>query len=95
MNQVTDVSRFTRHALQKLSDLHKSHGITWANVEQALRARAKPSRLYAHQYRLCGGGVCLVCDEYTGTVITAYIYRVLTPLRPDQIAAGVTINRKG
>ena len=86
---------FTKHAEAKLRDLYHSHGISTMHVDMALQAYPRPSRNHPGQSRFCGGGVCLVVDDVTGAVITAYLDRVLTPLRPDQIAAGVTINRKG
>jgi predicted house-cleaning NTP pyrophosphatase (Maf/HAM1 superfamily) len=47
------------------------------------------------QYRMTGSGVCLVGTPQGDTfnVITLYLDRVITPLRPDQIERGDTIRR--
>jgi len=85
----------TRHALQVCVD----KGFTLANVRATF---SRPSEIYpsgSHpgQWRNTGHGLCLVGvpSGDTFTVITLYQDRVITPLRPDQIASGVIINRKG
>lgn len=78
----------TNHARTKLHELNA----TESQVQQALAATPYPSRNHPGQWRYCAAGLCLVVDGET--VVTAYLDRVLTPLRPDQIAAGVTINRR-
>jgi hypothetical protein len=56
-----------------------------------------PSRNHPGQYRITGNGVCIVGRPEGGTfvIITMYADRIMTALRPDQLAAGVRINRKG
>jgi len=54
-----------------------------------------PSGSHPGQYRMTGSGVCLVGVPRGDTffVITLYLDRVITPLRPDQIEAGAVIMR--
>jgi len=59
-----------------------------------LHGRSQPVTMYPNQTRYIGQGIAVCVDEVTKTVITLYLDKVLTPLRPDQIAKGVTINRK-
>lgn len=84
---------FTRHATQQAVDKRIS-------VDAIKGAFTDTSEYYASgshpgQYRMTGHGVCLVGvpEGDTFRVITLYLDRVITPLRPDQIASGVTINR--
>jgi hypothetical protein len=60
-------------------------------------AEVYESRNHPGQWRVTGNGLCLVGkpEGNTFTLITAYLDRVITDLRPDQIAAGHKINRKG
>jgi len=81
-------TRITEHACRKLREI----GATTEQVDAALAATPYPSRNWPGQWRFCAAGVCLVSSS-EGVIITAYLDRVLTPLRPDQIAAGVQIKR--
>ena len=82
-------SRFTAHATQKLRDLDA----TSQEIDWALRATPYQSRNWPDQWRFCAGRLCLIVADGTGVIITAYLNRAVTPLRPDQIAAGVQIKR--
>lgn len=46
-----------------------------------------PSRNHPGQERRIRGGICVVVDPATDTVITVYAHRIVTPLRPDQRVA--------
>lgn len=52
-----------------------------------------PSVNHPGQWRYTGMGICVVVDDDERVVITVYLDRVLTPLRPDQIARGEQIRR--
>jgi hypothetical protein len=84
---------FTRHATQVAVDKRISvDAIRGAFTDTS---EYYPSGSHPGQYRMTGHGVCLV-GVPEGTVfrvITLYLDRVITPLRPDQIAAGAVIRR--
>jgi hypothetical protein len=85
---------FTRHATQQAIDKR----ISVEAIKSAFTDTHEyyPSRSYEGQYRMTGSGVCLVGEPQGDTfrVVTLYLDRVITPLRPDQIEAGAVINRR-
>lgn len=82
-------TRFTEHAARKLREL----GVTRGQVDDCLDATPRPSTNWPGQWRFCAGSLCLVSSA-DGVIITAYLNQVKTPLRKDQIAAGVVIKRR-
>lgn len=43
-----------------------------------------PSNRHKGQHKRTGRGLCLACDDVTGTVITVFVDQEHTPLRQDQ-----------
>ena len=84
---------FTRHATQQAIDKRISADAIRSCFTDT--SEYYPSGSHPGQYRMTGHGVCLVGvpEGDTFRVITLYLDRVITPLRPDQIARGERINR--
>jgi hypothetical protein len=83
----------TAHATQVMRD----KGFDPATVARTLKAPSEvyPSGMYPGQWRITGNGLCIVGKPEGDAfiIITMYLDRVITPLRPDQQAAGIVINR--
>ena len=83
----------TKHAVKVAVD----KGFSLSTIKSCYRNpnEVYPSALYPGQWRIAGSGLCLVGrpEGDTFVVITMYADRIITPLRPDQIEAGVIINR--
>lgn len=80
----------TRH----VQDQAREKGIELSKILDALQhGYQTPVTAYPHQTRYIKHGIAVVADDWTHNVITVYLDRVITPLRPDQIARGERINR--
>lgn len=81
--------RLTEHVIATAARL----GVAIRTIKKILAdAKPYPSRLHPGQFRYVGDGIAVVVDG--NSVITVYKDRVLTKLRPDQLAKGERINRK-
>ena len=82
--------RLTKHIISKAQEL----GISINLVEHVLEhpKTTAPSLLHPGQVRYTGYGIAVMVDD--GVAVTVYLDTVRTPLRPDQIKAGVCIRRK-
>lgn len=83
------VLKLTKHAKQQVKA--KEFSLKEIQTMWCDTPTVQPSRSYPGQYRVCGGGVCLVGvpKELNGTltfvVITCYVDGDLTPPREDQL----------
>lgn len=80
---------FKGHAREKLVEI----GATEADIITALESTPYPSKNHPGQKRFSGAGICLVLSEDGQTIVTAYLDKVITPLREDQIEKGIVIKR--
>jgi hypothetical protein len=93
-NQVGGVAmRLTRHVRDKVLP---RFGLTERQALDLVEhpEASYPSRTYPGQRRVASGKYCFIVADDGETVITVFLDKVVTPLRPDQIAAGVEIKRK-
>lgn len=67
-------------------------GIPLDKIQRVLNTATPYPARYFDQYRYVGDGIAVIADS-SGKVITVYLDRVFTPLRPDQIARGEQIRR--
>lgn len=85
--------RMTKHA----NDVVREKSFSKADILRTLKSpdEVYESRMYAGQWRITGNGLCIVGkpEGDTFVIITIYLDRVITELRPDQIANGVVIRR--
>lgn len=79
---------FTLHAKEVCKRLKINHDLVLD-----ILATVKPyaSKNHEGQWRYCGKGWCVVTEG--SRIITIYRDRVITPLRKEQIEAGVKIKR--
>ena len=82
--------RLTKHIISKAQEL----GISLDNIKAVLEhpKTTAPSLLHPGQVRYTGGGIAVMVAD--GVAVTVYLDTVRTPLRPDQIKAGVCIKRR-
>lgn len=66
----------------------------WKIQDALQHGYTTPVTAYPHQTRYIKNGIAVVADDWTHVAITVYLDRVITPLRPDQIARGERIQRK-
>lgn len=88
-------SRFdmTQHATRVMHE----KGFDPTTVARTLRnpSEVYPSGNHPGQYRITGNGLCIVGkpEGDVFVIITMYLDRIITELRPDQMAQGVIIKR--
>ncbi len=72
----------TRHAAATI----ESKGFSIEAVAEVwLRPDTRyPSFKHKGQHKRIGNGICLACDDTTGTIITVFVHQQATALRPDQ-----------
>jgi hypothetical protein len=72
----------TAHAVRTIS----AKGISPQTVREVWESPdvTYPSHRHPGQHKRVGKGLCLACDDQTGRIITVFVDRVETDLRPDQ-----------
>ena len=81
---------FSKHAIAQC----QSKGFSLSDVESViLTQQSHPSLTHPGQIRYTGKGLAIMVDLDQKKIVTVYLDRVFTPLRPDQVARGEKIQR--
>ena len=77
--------KITRHAAQTM--INKGFDANTVRATFTEPTEVYPSRSHPGQYRVTGNGLCLVGkpEGRIFVLITVYLDRVVTPVRPDQL----------
>lgn len=83
---------FTVHSLRQI----ESKGFSRQDIIAVAQRPDISYESHRHpgQMKCIGRGLCVVVDPARAQIITVFLHMVDTDLRPDQIAAGVTYERR-